>query len=510
VRLLQFWQANSSELVSMARQHLGLVALATGLAAAIGVPLGILSWRRPALGRPLGGLASLVQTIPSLALFGFLLPLPLLGGVGSSTALVALVLYGVLPIFRTTLSGLAGIDRALLDTATAMGLTDGQRLRTIELPLALPSIVSGVRIATVVGVGTATIAAAVGAGGFGEYIYRGLSMVDPVVILAGAIPAAALALAADGALALVERTVRRKRRLALSRLAALALVPLAAGLLLVVPAAGGRSSVVVGSKNFTEQIILGELLAQTIERVSGLTVTRKLNLGGTLICEQALRTGDVDIYVEYSGTALTAIIKQPVVSDRSRALAIVREQYAATGRTLGPALGFNNTFAMLIRGDVARRSRLRTLSEAVPHASGWQAGFGYEFLERQDGFPGLARHYGLVLAAPPRAMDLSLTYRALAAGEIDLIAGDRTSGLIPALDLAVLEDDRGYFPPYDAVPVVRTDTLRRHPGLRAALESLAGRIDEATMRRMNAAVDVDKKDPAGVVAELVAFWARKR
>jgi osmoprotectant transport system permease protein len=492
----------------MVRQHVALVALATLLATAIGVPLGILAARRPRLGRPLGALASLVQTVPSLALFGFLLPLPFVGGVGASTALVALVLYGVLPVFRTTVSGLAGIDRALIDTATAMGLTDRDRLLRIELPLALPSIVSGVRIATVVGVGTATIAAAVGAGGLGEYIFRGLSMVDPIVILAGAIPAAGLALAADGLLALVERSVRRQRRLSLPRLAAIALVPVA-GSLLAIPAADGRSTVVVGSKNFTEQIILGELIAQAIERTSDLAVTRKLNLGGTLICEQALRSGAIDLYVEYSGTALTAIFGQPVVHDRQRALEIVRERYTASQRDVGPPLGFNNTFAMLVRGEVARKRGLRTLTEAMPHARTWRAAFGYEFLERADGFAGLAKRYGLVLAEPPRAMDLSLTYRALAAGEVDLIAGDATAGLIPALDLSVLEDDLGYFPPYDAIPVVRTQTLGRHPSLRRALDLLAGRIDESTMRRMNAAVDVDKRSPSEVVAEALARWVDK-
>jgi osmoprotectant transport system permease protein len=499
VRLLAFWQANQSELVTMIRQHVGLVALATGLAAMVAIPLGVLAARRPLVGRPLAALASLVQTIPSLALFGFLLPLPLVGGVGTRTALVALVVYSLLPMIRTTMTGLATIDGALLEAADAMGMTPWQRLRIIELPLAAPAMLAGLRVAAVIGVGTATIAAAIGAGGLGELIFRGLSMVDPIVILAGAIPAAMLALLVDGALALLERHVRRVRAPGVRTLLLIGLGWAIVVALAFAPDRSRRGAIVVGSKNFTEQVLLGELVAQTLE-AAGLPVIRKLNLGGTLICEQALAAGDVDVYVEYTGTALTAIFKEPVVRDRQLALARVQARYAGTGRTVGRPLGFNNTFAMIVRGDVARQAGLRTLSDAVPLARTWRAGFGYEFLEREDGFRGLAARYGLVLREPPRSMDLTLIYRALAAGEVDLIAGDATAGLIPALDLAILADDRGYFPPYDAVPVMRTATRLRHPEMQAALDALGGRVDERTMQRLNAAVDVDKQDPRRVVA----------
>ncbi len=503
--LLDFWRTHASELAALTRQHLALVLLATGLATLIAVPLGVFAARRPSLSRPLTGLASVAQTVPSLALFGFLLPLPLIGGVGSRTALVALVLYGVLPVLRATLAGLASVEPSLVHAATAMGLTDRQRLRLVELPLALPAILSGIRVAAVIGVGTATIAAAIGAGGLGEYIFRGLSMVDAVVILAGAVPTAFLALAVDGALALVERGVRGRRIAARPALLAwIVLATLVAGLAALAPAAGTREAIVVGSKSFTEQLILGELVAQAIEQTTDLRVDRRLNLGGTLICERALRGGDIDLYVEYSGTALTAIFKQPVVQDRARALAVVREAYARTGRTLGPPLGFNNTFAILVRGETARRLGVRTLSEAAPHTPAWRAAFGYEFLDREDGYRGLVARYGLRFAAPPRSMDLNLVYRALQAGEVDFVAGDATSGLIPALDLAVLEDDRAYFPPYDAVPVVRTATLLRVPELHAALDLLAGKIDADTMRQLNAAVDVAKRDHAAVAREFLA------
>jgi glycine betaine/choline ABC-type transport system substrate-binding protein len=259
----------------------------------------------------------------------------------------------------------------------------------------------------------------------------------------------------------------------------------------------------VGSKNFTEQIILGEIVAQTIEAHSQIRVERRLNLGGTFICHQALRSGDIDVYVEYTGTAHSAVFHQSADTDARRVLDHVTSLYAAAGITRLEPLGFENTFAMLVRGDTASSLGIRTLSDAGPHAPGWRAGFGYEFLQRQDGYPGLARMYGLRFAAPPTAMDLSLVYRALAERQVDLIAGDATSGLIDAYGFFMLQDDRHYFPPYDAVPVARTVTLAKHPGVRDALARLAGRIRLADMRRMNRAVDAERRDPADVAREFL-------
>jgi osmoprotectant transport system permease protein len=507
LQLLHFWGAHQGELFAMLTRHVWLVLVSTALATAIGVPLGVIASKRPRLGKSLVGITNLVQTIPSLALFGFLLPLPFIGGVGARTALVALVLYGILPILQTTAAGIGSVDRSLVQAATAMGLTGRQRLLLVEIPLALPSILAGIRVSTVVGVGTATIAAAIGAGGLGEYIFRGLAMVDGTVILAGAIPAAALALAADGLLAWIGRRASdRHRRWFRRGSRALVGVAVAAALVIMLAVIAyaytqrSRSTViVVGSKNFTEQILLGELLAQTIERRTDLHVERKLNLGGTLICEAAMLSGDIDAYVEYSGTALTAVFKQPVIRDRQAVLDLVRQRYADSGRTLLDPLGFNNTFAILVRGDVARSLGLRTISDAASHTSGWRAGFGYEFLEREDGYKGLARTYGLTFREPPHVMDLNLSYRALAGGQVDLIAGDATAGAIAALDLHMLDDDKSYFPPYDAAPVIRSVTLLAHPELRDALHALAGRINEAAMRKMNEAVDIQRRDPAQVV-----------
>jgi osmoprotectant transport system permease protein len=510
--LIEFWRAHAAELIGMLTRHVVLVSIALVVAIAVGVPLGIITARYPRIGRPFVAIASIVQAIPSLALFGFLLPLPFIGGVGARTALVALILYGILPILQTTAAGLTSVAPSLLQAATAMGLTSRQRLLLIELPLALPSILAGIRVSAVVGVGTATIAAAIGAGGLGEYIFRGLAMVDATVILAGAVPAAALALIADGLFAWVAKLAgrgRRRRRVSSPWVIAGALGLTAAAVLTALMVSGtisltpGTPRIIVGSKNFTEQLVLGELIAQTIERETDLEVERKLNLGGTLICERALASGAIDIYVEYSGTALTALFKQPVAFDRKQVLETVRQRYAATGRTMLSPLGFNNTFAILVRRDTAVQTGVKTISDAARFTPEWRAGFGYEFLEREDGYKGLAKTYGLTFREPPRVMELNLSYRALASNQVDLIAGDATAGAIAALDLVMLADDRQYFPPYDAVPVIRSATVLAHPEVRAALETLAGRIDEETMRRMNEAVDIKRQDPAAVVREFI-------
>jgi osmoprotectant transport system permease protein len=504
MNVFDFWRSHASELAGLFAQHVLLVLASTAVAVTIGIPVGVAAARRPRAGAPIVWLANVAQTIPSLAMFGFLLPLPLVGGLGARVAIVVLILYALLPIIRTTAAGLTSVDPALVEAGTGLGMTPRQLLRQVQLPLALPSIVAGIRVAAVVGVGTATIAAAIGAGGLGEYIFRGLSMVDPTVILAGAIPAALLALSIDGALTIVEKRVRsaltghRRRRGART-----------AGTLVVVAAIAAASlartnddAVTVGSKNFTEQIILGEILAQQIEH-RGMAVDRRLNLGGTFICDRALRGGDLDVYVEYTGTAHAAIFRQPTESDPERVLESVRQHYAGVGLTVLDPLGFENTFAILVRGDDARTLGLRTLEDAAPHTPRWRAGFGYEFLQRADGYPGLANVYGFAFASAPRAMDLSLIYRALAERRVDLIAGDATSGLIAAYDLVMLEDNRRYFPPYHAVPVGRSATLLARPEVREAIASLAGRISAEEMRRMNYEVDVQRRDAVEVAREFL-------
>ncbi|HYU41761.1 MAG TPA: ABC transporter permease/substrate-binding protein, partial [Vicinamibacteria bacterium] len=387
---MSFLLERRSELAGLIVQHLILVLLSTALAVAIGVPVGILLTRKKHLARPVLAAAGVLQTIPSLALFGFLIPLPLVGGIGARTAIVALVLYALLPIVRNTYTGILQVDPAVLEAATGLGMTDDERLRLVELPLALPVVLAGVRIAAVVSVGTATIAAAVGAGGLGTYVFRGIATVDTRLILAGAVPAAALALAVDALLARVERS-RRPARAA----GALAAVVVASLVLLAVSARArsGQTQVVVGSKNFTEQVVLGEILAAVLED-RGFRVDRRLNLGGTTLCHEAVRSGHIDVYVEYTGTALTEILGRPARSDREGVLRDVRAGYAPLGLTVAAPLGFNNTFALVMRPDTSRRLGIRRLSDLAPHAATLRVGLFGEFVERADGLPGLMAAYG--------------------------------------------------------------------------------------------------------------------
>ena len=261
-------------------------------------------------------------------------------------------------------------------------------------------------------------------------------------------------------------------------------------LVLMLAAAVGckpSNSIVVGSKNFTEQQLLGELLAQMLEG-AGAKVTRRLGLGGTFVCDQAIRNGDIDVYVEYTGTALTAILKRTPVRDAAVALEQVRAAYAPLGIVWTEPLGFDNSFALVIRGDDAKRLNLRTISDAVPHAGEWRAGFGYEFRQRQDGYAGLHKTYGLLFKFV-RLMDLGLLYPALNESQVDIVAGNATDAQIGAFGMVILEDDKKYFPPYEAVPIVRKEKLESRIELRDTVAKLAGRINAATMSRLNFEID---------------------
>jgi osmoprotectant transport system permease protein len=383
-----------------------------------------------------------------------------------------------------------------------MGMTDGQVLRQVELPLAMGVIVTGIRVATVIAVGVTTIAAAVGAGGLGVYIFRGLRQYDNNLLLAGALSAAVLALAADLFLGLLERqfSFEAKRRSAIPRLA------LAAGVLIVLIASfatwrSGRETktVTIGSKDFTESALLAEIVAQMLER-RGVSVERRFELGGNLP-HDALVSGTLDLYPEYTGTSYTAILHHQPIGDPKVVYEQVKQEYASQFKVeVSPPLGFENTFAILVRGADARKLNLKTISDVAPHTSQWRAGFGQDFMSRADGYPGFSKSYGLKFAGV-REMDLSLTYIALSSQQVDLIAGNSTEGRIATLDLFQLADDRHYFPPYEAVYLVRQDSLARVPALREALAKLANAISTDEMRRLNYEIDGNKRDAKEVVKE---------
>ena len=515
MRWFEFMQRNWGEVLELTGEHLLLVAVSTLIAVAIGLPVGLLLTRRAAWKRPVLAVANIFQTVPSLALFGFIIPLKYVGGIGWHPAVVALVLYALLPVIRNTVTGVEGVERSVREAAVAMGMTDRQVLRQVELPLAAPVILAGVRVATVISVGVATIAAAIGAGGLGTLIFRGLRQYDNRLILAGAIPAALLALAADALIGLIESRldVRRRAARGRSKRDALVLRTAAAALAVAVLAGGGfavwrwsaKADVKVGSKDFTESIILAEIFAQGLE-ARGLKVARRYELGGN-IAHDALVAGEVDVYPEYTGTSLMSILKRPPSTDARAVYETVKSEYAARFDVeVGPPLGFEDTFAVLVRSTDARRLNLKTVSDAAPHAPRWRAGFGQDFMSRADGYEGFARAYGLQFSGRPREMDLSLSYRALAEGQVDVIAGNSTDGMIATLGLTQLEDDRHYFPPYEAVLLLRRDTLERLPAAREVLQKLAGSISTEEMRRLNYEVDGNKRPAADVVRE----WRRAK
>jgi osmoprotectant transport system permease protein len=506
-----FIRQNWPELLALTREHLVLVALSTGLAVLIGVPLGVLLTRVRSLRTPILGFANIMQTVPSLALFGLLIPIPFIGGIGARTAIIALALYALLPIIRNTVTGILGVDAKVREAAVAMGMTEWQILWQVELPLAMNVILTGVRVAVVISVGVATVAAAVGAGGLGTYIFRGLRQNDNNLLLAGAISSALLALIADFALEQIARLfapaektktiVVTVRKFVLAGVAALVLI-------LVVSSfwTGGASrstaaqKIVVASKDFTESVILAEILAQMLEK-RGITVERQLELGGNL-AHDGLLSKQVDVYPEYTGTAYTGILKHAPITDPQAVYDQTKNEYAAKfNLTVSPPLGFSNGFAVLIRGDEARKLNLKTISDAVPQAKNWQAGFGQDFMSRADGYPGFSKAYGLAFAKQPREMDLSLTYRALASRELDIIAGNETDGLIATLDLFQLQDDKHYFPPYQTVFIARSEVSAT---LGETFEKLKNAIPIEDMRKMNYEVDGNKKSPKEVAGEWLA------
>ena len=501
-----------TEILLRTGEHLLLVFIAMIVAICIGIPLGIIITKKPKLAQPILIFANGIQTIPSLAIFGFLLSIPLIGGIGKVPAIAALSLYALLPLIRNTYVGITSIDPAIREAGVAMGMTQWQLLIKVEIPLALGVIMAGVRVATVISVGIATIAAAIGGGGLGVFIFRGIATVNNQLIMAGAIPAALIALLADAGLGWLEKRLRRlerrKRLLKPQFWAGLGLVLLLLGVGAIAFIQSTQSiagTVIIGSKNFTEQVILGEILAQQIENQTNLKVDRRFNLGGTFICHEAVKAGEINGYVEYTGTALTAILKQPPQNNPQRVYQEVKQLYQQKfDLQVMPSLGFNNTFAIVIRGQDAEKLGIKTISDAAKYTPNWQAGFGYEFLAREDGYPGLAKTYNLKFAQSPQEMDLGLIYQALVNKEVDLVAGNATDGLISVLDLVVLEDNKQYFPPYEAVPVFAGATFNEYPQLKKAINQLTGLISSAEMQQMNYLVDSKESS----VEEVVKDWLK--
>lgn len=502
--LTSFVDLSAPEILLRSGEHLILVAISMLIAIAIGIPLGIFITRQPKLAPPILGIANALQTIPSLAIFGFLISVPFFGGIGKNPAIVALTLYALLPLIRNTYVGINNVDPAVREAAQGMGMTDWQLLTQVEIPLASGVILAGIRVATVMSVGIATIAAAIGGGGLGVFIFRGLATVNNQLILTGAIPAAAIALGADLGLGWLEKRLTQQQPFWRNARRVVIIVGILGLLLIGLIGIDDRQAaprIAIGSKNFTEQVILGELLAQQIESHTKIKVDRQLNLGGTFICHEAVKAGQIAGYVEYTGTSLTAVLKQEPIKDPQAVLDTIKQAYDRQFQLeVMPPLGFENTFAFIVRNEDAKRLQIRTLSEAAKYTPQMRGGFGYEFLERQDGYPALAKTYGLKFAKTQQ-MEFGLMYQALKEKRVDLIAANSTDGLIPILNLVVLEDDKKYFPPYQAVPIFNQATLKKYPELRTAVNQLSGLISTKDIQKMNYQVDNQSRPVAQVVRE---------
>ncbi len=504
---VELWLEKAPELWVKTLEHLLLTGVSTGIAVLIGLPLGIWITRRAGLRGAVLGVSGVFQTIPSLAMLAFLLPFL---GIGIKPALVALTLYAVLPIVRNTYTGLCEVTAEIVEAANGMGFTERQRLWMVEMPLALPMIVAGVRTATVIGVGIATLSAFIGAGGLGDFINRGLALNHNGLILLGAIPAATLALVLDFSIGIVEALLRPGRgstgtkRRALVSLSVLAACGLALFLFLgrhtdsQGTSPDRRPRLRIGTKNFTEQLILGELLAQQIERALDTEVDRKFNLGGSILCHRALINGEIDLYPEYTGTALTAILGQEKEADPEACFARVAKAYRERFdcEWFAP-FGFNSTYAITVRSRDALQEGWSRISDLAQKAHELEAGFTAEFSERPDGYPGLRKAYGFTFG---RVFDLDpgLMYKAVSQGEVDVICAFSTDGRIEAYDLTVLEDDRSFFPPYYAAPVVRSKALELYPELRDALAPLSGVLSDRVMQGLNFEVDEKGRSPEEV------------
>lgn len=513
---LEFLVDKKGQIFQLLLEHIELTVFAVFIAILIGIPLGILITRVKKASKPILILANLIQAVPSLALLGFLIPII---GIGSKPAILMVVLYSLLPIIKNTYTGLTNINPDMLEAAKAIGMTKGQILRLIQIPLALPIIMAGIRISAVTAVGLMTIAAFVGAGGLGYMVFSGIQTVDNYMILAGAIPACILALVIDFIVGKVEKVVAPSGIKMADGTMKIKKVsngkksnknPLIAALLLIVIVSGSifaftrdNDKIVIASKNFSEQLIVSNMLADLIENDTDLKVERKLNLGGTNIAFSAITNGEVDAYVEYTGTALVNILKKDIINDPNKVYDIVAKEYKDKYniKWFDP-IGFNNTYVLAVTKGTAEKYNLESFSDLAKVSSNLVIGPTIEFANRQDGYLGLTEEYNMSFK-DIKPVDGGLRYTAIDNKKSDVIDSFATDGLLKAFDLKVLKDDKSFFPPYYAVPIIREETLKKHPELEEVMNKLSGKINDDTMRDLNYKVDKLGESPEKVAKDFL-------
>jgi glycine betaine/choline ABC-type transport system substrate-binding protein/ABC-type proline/glycine betaine transport system permease subunit len=510
---ISFVLERKEQILSLFLQHIELTILAVVISIIVGVPLGIIIVGRKKLASIILGTANIVQSIPSMALLGFLIPV---FGIGSKPAIVMVVLYSLLPIVKSTFTGLNNIDEAIVEAGEGIGLTKSQILLKVRFPLAMSVIMSGIRISAVTAVGLMTIAAFIGAGGLGYLVFSGVQTVNNYMVLSGAIPACVLALVIDFIIGKIENVVvpngissnkNVKNRKPHKFMDIIKRYKIAFSIVIIVIIVSGisynyysnQNEIVIGSKNFNEQLILGNMLGTLIEDNTNYKVKEELNLGGTSVVFNAMKSGDVDMYVEYTGTGLVDIMQKKSISDKNKVYSTVKDYFEKNYNMewLSP-LGFNNTYVLAMKKDVASKYNINSISDLAKVSNQLTIGSTMEFLNRTDGFIGLQKTYGLNFKSIT-GLDGGLRYDSLDKNQTQVTDAFSTDGILQKMNLKTLKDDKNFFPPYYAVPVVRESTLKKYPELKPLLEKLENKITAEDMRKLNYQVD-SGADPK-VVAE---------
>lgn len=499
----EFIISKREQILSLLLQHISLTATAILIAIMIGVPLGIIVSRVTFLRKPVIGFVNLIQAVPSMALLGLLIPFL---GIGSVPAIFMVVIYSLLPIVKNTYTGITSIDPVVLESAKGIGLTKNQTLFKIQMPLALPIIMAGVRISAVTAVGLMTLAAFIGAGGLGYLVFSGVQSVNNNMILAGAIPACILALIVDFIFGKIETFVtpsglspsaKRKRNTTFKIIGSIIIIAILISVFSL-SFSGKKNKIVIGSKNFTEQLILGNMYADLVEAKTDYKVERKLNLGGSLVAFNALRSGDIDMYVDYTGTLLMNIMNEQTINDEEKAYDYVKDAMNKNyNLTLLDPIGFNNTYTLAMMPEVANKYGINNISDLANNSRELILSPTMDFVNRDDGLQGLVKSYNLEFKKV-KAMDGSMRYSALENNESQVTDAFSTDGLIKKFNLKILEDDKNVFPPYSAVPLVNKDILEKYPELKDVFNSLSEKINEETMINLNYEVDVLYKSPESV------------
>lgn len=490
------------KILQLTLQHINLTVTSILISIIIGVPLGIIISRVKPIAKSILGFVNIVQAIPSMALLGLLVPVL---GIGSKPAIFAVVIYSLLPIVKNTYLGLSSIDQAVIESANGIGLTKNQILFKIQLPLALPIIMGGIRISAVTAVGLMTLAAFIGAGGLGYLVFSGVQTVNNMMILQGAIPSCILALIVDYIFSKIEIAVTpkglnpsksKKNPIALKVIIIIAII-----IALITSSSmffNKKNTIAIGGKNYTEQLILVNIFSDLAEEYTDLNVERKLNLGGTLVAFNALKSNELDMYVDYTGTMLVNILNEDPIKDSETAYnQVQKEMKDRYNLKLLKPLGFNNTYTLAMMPEVAKKYNIESITDLKNNIDNFVSSPTLEFVNREDGLIGLSKEYDIDFKNV-KAMDGSIRYNALSKGDSQIIDAFSTDGLIKKFNLKILEDDKNFFVPYYACPLVNEETLEKYPELEDVFNMLAGKINEQDMIDLNYQVDELGKTPEEV------------